>query len=348
MNKTHLGSLQKGMTIIELMIAIALGLILVAVAVQMFISAQASYALQRSLADLQDNGIFGLEYLAKDVRKANLGASTQVLDSKVAQGGLILSQGNVTPHLTTNGAVFEAANFSSSGSELSQPSNFKQQNSDQLTVQFKATQSLYDEYALSKKIAIGLTSDEKNQVVGYDCEGNKITLDEVTQQTYIIQRYFVRPEASDATELVLACAAGRYKLVDVQNAQANTTEESFKAINLNGFTAKKGEIILKRVEHFHYLLGVAEGVYTEPKKFRYLTVKDYKALSANVPHIRSIKLGLVLRSHERVSKSSVSNENSYQVLDQKNLVLTSGKDQFLRQVVTQTVALRNALGEDER
>ena len=86
---------QKGLSLLELMTALALGLVLVAVAVQMFISSQANLALQRSLGDLQDNGLFGLDFIAKDLRKINLGASLAVLDSQIAQGGIILSNNNI-------------------------------------------------------------------------------------------------------------------------------------------------------------------------------------------------------------------------------------------------------------
>lgn len=63
---------QLGMTLIELMIALVLGLIIVAAGFQLFVSGSINYNLQKTLAELQDNGNFGLNYITKDIRLANL------------------------------------------------------------------------------------------------------------------------------------------------------------------------------------------------------------------------------------------------------------------------------------
>lgn len=66
-------SKQLGMTLIELMVALALGLIITAAGVQLFVSGTINYSLQKTLGELQDNGNFGLNYITKPelrIRKA--------------------------------------------------------------------------------------------------------------------------------------------------------------------------------------------------------------------------------------------------------------------------------------
>lgn len=59
----------KGFTLIELMIALALGLVIVAAGIALFLSAQKSYTSQQAVAQIQDNANFGLSYISKGLRR---------------------------------------------------------------------------------------------------------------------------------------------------------------------------------------------------------------------------------------------------------------------------------------
>ncbi|EXE97941.1 prepilin-type N-terminal cleavage/methylation domain protein [Acinetobacter sp. 1592897] len=72
MNRSFLEK-QQGFTLIELMVALALGLILVAAATQLFIGGILSSRLQKANAEIQDSGIFGLDYIIRDIRLVNYG-----------------------------------------------------------------------------------------------------------------------------------------------------------------------------------------------------------------------------------------------------------------------------------
>ncbi|WP_018717328.1 PilW family protein [Arhodomonas aquaeolei] len=63
-------SRERGLTLIELMIALVLGLMLSAGAVQLFIANKQSYRLQDALARVQENGRFAMQRLGRDVRMA--------------------------------------------------------------------------------------------------------------------------------------------------------------------------------------------------------------------------------------------------------------------------------------
>ncbi|MGB0213493.1 PilW family protein [Algiphilus sp.] len=61
---------QAGMTLVELMIAMVLGLVLVGGAIQVLLSTQESYRLQENMARLQENARFAMEMVARDLRMA--------------------------------------------------------------------------------------------------------------------------------------------------------------------------------------------------------------------------------------------------------------------------------------
>ena len=53
---------QAGFTLIELMLALALGLVISAAAIFLFLTAQKSYSVQQGLSNVQDNANFGLNH----------------------------------------------------------------------------------------------------------------------------------------------------------------------------------------------------------------------------------------------------------------------------------------------
>lgn len=54
---------QQGFTLVELIISLALGLMVVAAAILLFLTGQKSVAMQKGVAELQDNANFGLNYI---------------------------------------------------------------------------------------------------------------------------------------------------------------------------------------------------------------------------------------------------------------------------------------------
>ncbi|MQM39532.1 hypothetical protein KBTX_03561 [wastewater metagenome] len=84
---------QQGLTLIELMIALVLGLMLSAGAVQLFIANKQSYRLQDALARVQENGRFAVHRLSRDIRMAGYhdplaSAAPDAFDSgRTADGG---------------------------------------------------------------------------------------------------------------------------------------------------------------------------------------------------------------------------------------------------------------------
>ena len=321
---------QIGFTLIELMISLALGLIVVAAAILLFLTGQKSVAMQKGVAELQDNANFGLNYITKDIRLANLNVKSATINDQSPYGGVVLSSSNTEANTNvylTSAAL--AANLVSKGgltSNVVENSSGTAVNSDQLVIQY------LPQYVLDDKGTASTADDEL--VGGFDCEGNELRFNKATTGLQIVvQRYFLRTDTNKASNegspLALACDAGYYSL--------NTPN------TIVGYGGS-GEIIMKRVDHFRVLLGVqyANGAH------RYFSIPSYMALTAPRPRILSIQLGVLSRSTQSMGGDSlIKADQTFQVLDQTVKLKAMTDPKYIRQVVSQTIALRNALGERE-
>ena len=339
---------QVGFTLIELMISLALGLIVVAAAILLFLTGQKSVAMQKGVAELQDNANFGLNYITKDIRLTNLNVTEAAINDRIVYGGIVLTSvasgfvdqatdaatGVVTKYpnlpvtivglsdtlLTQNNGKTSAG----SGNAWTGASNVSDtggtaQNSDQLVIQY------LPQYTLDT------ATDE--YVNGFDCEGNELRFPKASGLQMVIQRYFLRSDnnkaSNESSPLALACDAGYYPI--------NTPTA---IVNYGG----AGEIIMKRVDYFRVLLGVQ---FTDGK-LQYLPISSYMALASPRPRILSVQLGALVRSTQSVGGDAVVKaDQTFQVLDQEVKVKASSDPKYIRQVVSQTIALRNALGERE-
>lgn len=326
---------QQGFTLIELMISLVLGLLVSAVAINLFLVGQRSSTMQQGMMSLQNSTLFNLGSVINSIRLANLNASQPFMNDKVLYGGIVLSGHNISDNKDDDGNL----DFAIDGNLLTRgnigESNLKDKKSDQLVVQYRVNGS--------------------NQ---YDCEGRELTAND-----YIIERYFLREDANKRNDpnnaLVLACKAARYT-----EATAKTNTE---LSDLEG----NGEIIIPRVDHLSVRLGVAfdganpncsglttttgEGkesvitTYEADSKldcFSYMDIEDYLDLTEQKPQIISVQLGLLVRSTDTVGNNQFfDKEKKYKVLNVEEILKDDAKNNlYLRSVVTQTVAIRNGFG----
>ena len=176
-----------GYTLVELMVALVLGLIVVLVAVQMLLAGQRSVAFQNAVLNVQDNANIGLNYIVTDLKHTNLNLINRDMRS-TGVSGLIVSDSNYPANITTNRRL-------SSTADLNSPS-LTEDDSDVLVIQYRP-----------------------NLAKGYDCEGEAIT----SPNDVIVQRYFLRRDTNGANfDLALACDAGRYA-----NTETETTITGF-------------------------------------------------------------------------------------------------------------------------
>ena len=62
---------QKGLTLLELMIAVVLGIFITGGMIQLFVNSKQNYRVQESLSRLQENGRFAMNFIAHDIRMAS-------------------------------------------------------------------------------------------------------------------------------------------------------------------------------------------------------------------------------------------------------------------------------------
>ncbi|RKG31645.1 PilW family protein [Acinetobacter tianfuensis] len=299
---------QTGFTLIELMISIGLGLIIVASALLLFLSGQRNVAVQKSAADLQDDQNFGLNYIAKNIRQANLNSPSASLSSTSNLSGIVFSSANISDKVTLDpnfATKFVTANLGASNMQIKNGISYADAVNDQLVIQYKPIET-----------------------GGYDCSGRLIDRTDI----YILERYFIRTDANgggaDAERSALACASSRY-------AADLTTATALESTSTSGLYGS-GEIIMKRVDLFRVRFLV-DGK-------RYMTVAQYNASTAK-PRILAVQLGIIARAPDKSSERSISTAQEFTLFGQTFTQKTDFPNRYLRVPIMQTVALRNALGD---
>lgn len=326
---------QQGYTLIELMIALVLGLLISAAALQIFYTSTLSTNIQEAGSSIVDTGTFGFNNLSKHLRRANFGSVTTssgqsyFLNAHTPQGGIVLSRPTNLQHfgevlngttvvarannlqgLSFNGGLIPATWLSANASPQS-GSNVTAGNSDQLTIQYQAFE------------------DTTN------CQGTN-----VTKGDFVIERYFVRPENG---RLALACNAINYtydKALAENKNGINLTE------NLVPATNPQGVVIIPNVDYFKVKLGVSDSkeFATAPNTLNLQTmnipVDPYTAL--NNRRIVQLQVAVLISSTKGVQ---ASNNPTFNILgDTVQLKQAQASDGTMRRVLETTILMRNARG----
>ncbi|NHC02902.1 prepilin-type N-terminal cleavage/methylation domain-containing protein [Acinetobacter sp. 187] len=337
---------QLGFTLIELMIAIALGLLIVAAGLSLFINGLKGSKMQEGALQIQDSGIFGLDYIAEQVRLANYAnVENRTLHDQTPFGGIVFSTGLPTAS-NVNLAVGnknETTVFANSLLTQSSGSGTKDWvglsntdvGSDQLTIQFIAPKAMNN------------------------CEG-----DEVRKGDRVIQRYFVREDSNrtaydtNLPRLSLACDA---------NTPTVTTlaVQPFPKVVSGIQDSNNGEIIIPDVDYFGFLLGARSG-----NSFQYYTVPQFRAATATArtleaaraadlkrkdeapikePSVEIIKIAVLIKSPDEIHTADVNPDLPFTILGKtiklKKPSTASKKNKFARRIYIKTVAIRNGLGD---
>jgi type IV pilus assembly protein PilW len=85
---------QIGLTLIEIMIALLIGLFIIAGTIQLFVNTKQTYRLQEALSRLQENGRFAMEFIGRDIRMAGYRAcptNTKLVASVGGSNGSVSS-----------------------------------------------------------------------------------------------------------------------------------------------------------------------------------------------------------------------------------------------------------------
>ncbi|MDA3579929.1 PilW family protein [Acinetobacter ursingii] len=326
-----------GFTLLELMVALTLGLLIVAAGLAVFIGGQRSFALQGGMNELQQNANFGLAILTHDLRMTNLNTpSTQKVNNKQVGSGVIFVGGNLPSSLSGKVDGLLTAQGVDGDATAGK--------SDQLTIQyvpFKVTQKDCKKDTADKDG--NCTDENKEDVIHYktvDCEGNNI---DFTEPRTIVQRYHLKPDTNQITgqpkAYSLYCDAGDYKDGDtVITGMASATAN--------------GQQLMQRIDAFKVRLEVKG----PDKKLRYMTIKEYTDLMSSITdekqyyNVIGVEIGLLARSTSPLnSEKLIDNTKPFEIIGNK---ISLNDDQqkgskFLREVFSQAISFRNTLGASE-
>lgn len=318
---------QQGFTLIELMVALVLGLLVSAAAIQLFTGGLLSSRMQEASAELQNSGIFGLDYITKDVRLANYANTTNpVLNEQTSWGGIVLTA-RTASITTANIPIPASAPFISNGLL-----SHSQGTGDALSTVTNEWRGLSNVNATSDQLTIQFIAPNAMM----NCEGANVQAGD-----YVIQRYFVRRDpasATSGTDFGLACDANR--------PTASGTTPVLPPTAINGF-GDAGEIIIPRVDHFTVQLSARN----DAGRLAYYTINQYRTIAAtaraastNPPRIIAVKLGVLVRSMDNTNNAAIDLTKQIPILNQ-NVTLNDTTTKFARRVYTTNITLRNGLGE---
>ncbi len=334
---------QNGFTLIELMVALVLGLIVSAAALQIFYTSSVNNNRQQAGSQIQDNAVFGIDDFSKHLRRANYGANSNTvsgfyLNHLTPQGGIVLTRPlgknktTGTPPVTTTtwaesnlyglkkGTDKLPDTILSANESGNSASNIKDiDNSDQLTIQYQAYQ------------------DDM-----FSCDG-----EEIDKGDYVIERYFVRTDTSiTPNKNGLACASLIYTY---DETLANTTGIDVSA-DIAGLTGN-GMIVIPNVDYFRVLLGTTaqNDFATDPTNLALIyqpIPSDPTSLTGQ--RIVSVQVGLLVHSDTATAFQQANSSLRFNILDRRGQQLntTAANDrQYLRNVYETTTLIRNARGK---
>lgn len=101
--------IQKGFSLVELMISLTLGTLVTMAAISMFSTNQRTFTLQRDLSEVQEQGRFALDYIARDLREFSLEDEDALIPAG-AEMGLVTAPvtGIAIPASAEGGAAVDA------------------------------------------------------------------------------------------------------------------------------------------------------------------------------------------------------------------------------------------------
>lgn len=314
---------QAGFTLVELMVSIVLGLLLVAAAVQLFLSGQIAYRVQQAGATVQDSGIFGFSYIAQSIRLANYG-NIGAMNDETLFGGVIISGAvaSTTPArdgnlkgLKVGSTTISSDNYLTNNALQDSAYGGK---SDQLVIMYQAPRNMQN------------------------CKGENVTGPIRTVTTYkpgqyVIERYYIKQTGTaEAPDAALYCDAAVFT--------DNETTRKSAGLEISDY-GNGGEMLINHVDMMRIQLITrnSTGTQTMPiNTYKNLSIQDKddtstpKKLKTSRPAIIGVNLGLLIRSTDKAGSSDGS--KTYTVLDKS---VTAPNDGYLRKAYTTTIAFRN-------
>ncbi|MDO5651290.1 MAG: PilW family protein [Moraxella sp.] len=317
-------NIQKGFTLIELMLSLVLGLIIMGAVIQVYFISVRTAAVQQAGSSVLDANVFGLQAIEGNIRMAGLGLS-DVTKGNTSDSGVIV--GNNAAVVMNGITPFDNTLISRDGAGPAHTqAGATNRGSDQLTIQYRAPTNMQDcEGNLALGPRRGIIDDDGSEETPIDGQ-------------IIIERYFV---VDNNGTLELRCDAGRYVneniIVDNQAASTNadiraaTTDLVNRANIIKDFN-DNGVLVISGIDDFQIRYGVANG-----DGIRYVTPTQYNATLGSA--VVAVQVGILTRGS--VPTNQAPESPTYNILGE-DVTMATGQGQYIRRVYESNIMLRNS------
>jgi type IV pilus assembly protein PilW len=352
---------QTGLSLIELMIAMLVGLILIAGVLSIFISSRQSYGINDAVGQIQENGRFALDFIRTATRKAGyMGCATSALTTSYLNPAADSMPYDFTTAI--NGYIFTAAAPAPTENPAADPSAADWSpnldayltgkvlpNTDVLVVRFTQNNPMYITN-ISSSSAVNMT------VSGSVAGVNSLAPGDLMLISNCASAIVMQTTAPTAGTLISHAGAGSpgnadtgvpTSYIGAQVVSPNTdafyigqgadgSPALYAASFVGGvFTSQE---LVPGVESMRVLYGVDTTGSQVPSQYETADQVDATGLWNNVV---SVRVGLLLRSTTgAVPLPAVA--PSYTLLD-STTAFTAPRDTRLRQIFIATIGLRNNL-----
>ncbi len=305
-----------GFTLMELMIALALGLLIVAAGLAVFLSSQRSLGLQSGMSELQQNANFGMSLVTHDLRHTNLNtASSHRVNNYTNGSGIIFKKENLPTALQAT-ANLEAEFVTLQNKDTDNTTG----TSDRLTIQYTPATSTI-----------------------FNCEGVQVT--NASSKT-IVQRYYVAESpqqvTGEPTSYSLYCDAASYDGAGLVGLNTNAQQimqrvDAFK-VRL-GVKDPAGQLSYMTIDQYIAAMETIRAACATPI--------DEGICAKTYLNVVSMDIGILSRSTGTIgAEANLNTQTSFDVAGTPVTLkgVATVNKRYLRQAVNQVVAIRNTLG----
>jgi type IV pilus assembly protein PilW len=239
---------QRGISIIEIMISIAISLILLAGIMQIMFTNKQTYRVQEAFARLQENGRFAVNFLAKDIRMAGFFGCSSAVDAP-----------NNIVDLDQDGVADAISNFNGNGLSGYEYANLPLALNSTVSLAAADVLSNTDIIQIKRATNTGLNIDEPS----YQNDAN-IKLDPVLAQGMFAQNDILFVTDCQASDIFAATGVsvngnGANSHLDISHGNNANLDPKLSRIYQNDAE------VMKMVSHLYYLGTNSAG---EPALFR--------------------------------------------------------------------------------
>ncbi len=325
---------QHGVTLVELMIALALGLLITVAMLKVYVDASGLYRFNEGLARVQENGRFALEFIRRDARVAGFWGcySDAPLTNQVSatsDAWLDVAAGHITGTNDDGLNSADSITFRSATGSGTLVNTTMTAASDSVSVDSVAT------------ITSGMAA------LISDCDNGDIFQVTGVSGTSLAHTAGTNTNTSPDLSMTYASGSRVYQARQVTfciAAGADTSQPSLRRLTnpTSGQTcASNGDELIEGVENMQILYGEdtdadSEGTNGDGTANRYVAIDT---ADLDVDRIVSVRLSVLARS---LSNNLTTTPSPYTF--NGTVVAPGATDKYLRKVFTTTITLRNKAG----